>query len=136
MRQGQDTSGKCGQRKFGMNGASQSEIEGYPPIHLPFRPDPAAVTLDDSLHRGKAYAAPLELLPAVETLERAKQQVGLVHVKPGSVVPNEEGTVSPGFDHPELDLGRLPFSGVFPGIANEIFHHYPKQHRVSLDHDT
>src|ERR687889_2474038 len=68
--------------------SSEREVERGPLAHLPLRPDPAAVPVDDSRHRRQAYPRPLELILPVQPLEGAEKLVCVRLVEAGPVVPH------------------------------------------------
>jgi hypothetical protein len=48
------------------------EVENYTVTLFPFRPDTAAVTVDDPLDDGEPHTGSLELVSAVKVLENAE----------------------------------------------------------------
>src|ERR1039458_6296059 len=70
-------------------GTLEGEIEGGAFFRLGFRPDAAAVTLDDALDDGQAHAAAFKLIGRMQALKDAEEFVGVRHLKTGTVVPDE-----------------------------------------------
>ena len=73
--------------------------------HAPLRPDPAAVAIDDPLYRREADASAGELAGEVEPLERREQAVGVAHVEPRPIVPDEIRRLARQVGDAELDPG-------------------------------
>src|SRR5256714_6544645 len=101
----------------------ECEVEGRPLAHGPFGPDPSAVTVDDTLDGGEADARALELVPAVETLERAEQLSGVCHVEARAVVADEVDGLAPLALPTESDLRRVALRGELPSVAQKVREH-------------
>jgi len=84
-------------------GAAHREVEGCTLPHQAFGPDPAAVPVDDALHRGKPDAVPGELPLRMQTLERTEEPVGVRHVEARAVIPHEVGRLTARLHHPEFN---------------------------------
>ena len=54
-------------------------------------PDAAAVAVDDPLHDRQAHPRALVILGPVQPLEHAEELMGIPHVEPHAVVPDEIG---------------------------------------------
>src|SRR5919201_778183 len=67
----------------------QSKEKGRTVARPGIGPHPPAVAVDDALDDGQAHPRPLVLLGAVEALEDAEELVGVLHVEPDAVVPDE-----------------------------------------------
>ena len=59
-------------------------------IHHPFRPDPAAVPLNDPLDVRQADARALELIAAVQALKHAEQFAGITRIETRAVVADKD----------------------------------------------
>ena len=70
-------------------GSSQSEIKRGALPYQTFRPNPAAVAMDDPLDRCESNAAARELMLRMQPLEWSKQSSGVGHIEPGAVVPHK-----------------------------------------------
>jgi len=64
----------------------QGEIKDRAFAHSSLSPDPAAVPLDDALHNGEADAGAFVFRAVVQTLEDAKQLVGIALIKPDASI--------------------------------------------------
>src|SRR5262245_17721126 len=60
--------------------ARQIKIEGGPLFGLAYRPDLAAMTMDNPLDRGQPNAGAWKLRGAVQTLKYLKQLAGICHI--------------------------------------------------------
>jgi hypothetical protein len=79
------------------------------------------MTMDDALNSRQADAGPFERFGLVQTLEDAKQLVGIPHVETDSVVPDEHDRLvflSSGASYLDLRLRTCP--GEFDGVGDEI----------------
>ena len=85
-----------------------------------FRPDPAAVTVDDAPDGRKSDAHALELARRVQTLKSAEQLFDVLHVEAGAIITHVVDGSAIGLSNPELDAGVLVFARVFPGVPEEI----------------
>src|SRR3989449_10318291 len=112
--------------------ASPGEVERRPAVHRSLRPDTAAMPVHDALHRGEPHARALELRGRVEALERAEQLVGVRHVEPRAVVPDEAGALPVALVYAELDARAGVLPGVLPRVTEEVLEHPPQQVLVSL----
>jgi hypothetical protein len=70
---------------------TQREVERRAGIRLAFRPDTAAVAVDDALHRRQADAGAFELRDGMQALEDSEQFVGVGHVESGTIVAYDVG---------------------------------------------
>src|SRR5579859_3588369 len=70
--------------------SSTVEREGRPFVDLGFRPDPAAMPLNDALHRSETNTRALKLFHLVQSLEYTEQFAGVSLIKTGAVVADEQ----------------------------------------------
>lgn len=70
--------------------SGQGEAEGRALSRLCHGLDPAAVALNDALHRGQADAQARELVLVVKALEWLEQALGIGHVEARAVIGNPQ----------------------------------------------
>src|SRR5256714_1858777 len=109
----------------------EGEIEGCPLAHGPLGPDPAPVTVDDTLDGGEADARALELFVAVETLERAEKLSGVCHVEARAVVADEVNDLALLALPTESYLRRVALRCELPGVAQKVREHDLQQALVA-----
>src|SRR5437899_8756035 len=109
------------------SGPSQGEVERRSLIDGAFRPDPAAVPVDDPPDGCEADTGALEFGSGMQALEHAEQLVRVLHVEAGAVVPDHEGLPSVRFDGAEFDPRPRLFRGVLPAVAEEIVEGHAQQ---------
>src|SRR5256714_1303660 len=109
----------------------EGEVEGRPLVHGPLGPGATPVTIDDALDGGEAYPSALELVAAVETLERAEQLAGVRHVEARAVVADEVDCLATLLLPPESDLRRVALRGELPGVAQKVDEHDFQQSLVA-----
>ncbi len=87
------------------------KVKSRPVVRRAFRPGSAPVALNDALDVGQTDARALKLSLAVQALEDAEQLVGILRIKAGSVVANEDHILAlahgSGADF-DFGLGRPP----------------------------
>jgi len=66
----------------------QSKIKSRPLVDFPLSPDPATMALDDALDDGQADPAAFVFIIAVQALKNLVQFVGILFIKPRTVVFN------------------------------------------------
>ena len=69
--------------------ARQREKESGPAVHLPFRPDLAAMTMHQPLHGRQTNAAPLEFLVVMQPLKDTEEPVRIFGSKPAPLSRTE-----------------------------------------------
>ena len=128
--QASNREGKTANRTLRAPGARfvcrKGEVEGRAFSRLSLGPHPAAVALDDPLHRGQADAVALKLVSTGEPLEGDKQFVRMGHVKTRPVVPDKTGRLAGNVGHADFDDGFSLPGGILPGIAEEVRQHHPQ----------
>jgi hypothetical protein len=72
--------------------------------------------MDNPLHRGKTHADTRKDRLLVQPLERPEEPVGIRHVKPGAVVPDEEDRPPVPLQTTDLDFGIGAVCSVLPSI--------------------
>src|SRR6266511_2037960 len=92
------------------------------------------MTVNDALHSCQADAGACELGRSMKPLERAKQLVGVGHVKTHTVVAYDVHRVALLLGHTELDPGLCLLASKLPGITQQVHQHYPKEVRIGV-HD-
>src|SRR6266851_4928171 len=102
------------------SGPSQGEVERCPLVHGAFRPDSAAVPIDDAPDGGEADARTLEVGGGMQPLEHAEQLVRVFHVEASAVVPDHEGPAPVCVGGSELDSWSRLLRGVLPAVAEQI----------------
>jgi hypothetical protein len=78
------------------------------------------MVVDDALDDGQTDAVAGELVRAMQTLERAKQLIGVFHVKSGPVVTNEIGLFTIVIIDAELYPALLVLAGKFPTVVQDV----------------
>src|SRR5690606_37211347 len=68
----------------------QREVEDGPFVRFAFRPDLAAVPLENAGDGRKAYARAREVARAMQAMKRPEQFLRMRHVEAGAVVAHEE----------------------------------------------
>src|SRR5262244_1932050 len=66
------------------------EIKDRALMNRRLRPDSSAVSINDAVHRREPYSSSWKIRFTVQTLKRAKETLGITHVKACSVVANKE----------------------------------------------
>ena len=92
------------------------EVERRAFIDFRFGPNPAAMLVNDTLHRSQANARAFEVLPAVKALENSEEFPGILHVETDPVVADENGRTAIQHQLAELDDRRFAGPRVFHGI--------------------
>jgi hypothetical protein len=78
------------------------------------------VAAGDAGDGGQADAGPLELFVTVQSLEGLEQFVGVGHVEPAAVVPDEQHRFLLGGVVADLDGRVRGVPGEFQGVADEV----------------
>jgi hypothetical protein len=89
---------------------------------LSFRPNAAAVTMDDAADRCESNARACEFFFGMQTLECAKKILGVLGVKSYTIVHHEKNLLVVELLGSNLDNSFAFSTGVFPGIAQQIGH--------------
>ena len=99
---------------------SERHKEGCTPIRCRLRPDPAFVTRDDALDRGKPDSGALEFGFGMKALKGGEKLLGMRHVESRAVVANEESLVgSPPWTDFDARVGSLRCE--LPRVAKKVF---------------
>ena len=85
-----------------------------------FRPDLAAVPLDDALNDSQTYSRPLVVLGPMQTLEDAEEFVSVAHVEANAVVLDEIDVSAVVALAADFDDGRFALAGVLEGVGKQI----------------
>src|SRR6266545_7686155 len=105
----------------------QSEIKRCAFLDFPFRPNRAAMTMNDSLDRCQPNSGPFEFGHTMEPLEGAKQFAGVSHVETRAVVAHEISLLPVVRSQAQFDLRLRAFGGEFPRVAQQVFQRDPEQ---------
>jgi hypothetical protein len=89
--------------------------------------------LDDSADRRQTYSSTFKILGTVETLKRTEKLVGILHVKPGAIVPHKDNFLLVNCSLADLDHGQIPWARVLHGISKQINKNLLHQSPVALD---
>src|SRR3954447_22773182 len=89
---------------------AEGEIEGGAFLAFAFRPDVAAMALDDALDDGEANAGAGKLLRGMQPLENPKQPVFPFHIEAFAIVADEKNPLA-------FFLDRIKFSEAFGFLA-------------------
>ena len=114
-----------------VGGVAEGKAESGALAWLGFRPDTAAMAVNDPRDGGQADAATLEFFGFVQALEGREDAVGVLHVEADAVVAHEEYPLSIDCFAAEFDLRRGFLAGVFPGVLQQVLHHDAQQLRVA-----
>jgi len=74
------------------------------------------VPADDAANVGQADAGPLEIVGAVQALERAEQPGRILHVEADTVVAHPDDRLLLPFFRPDRHVGHLSRPGVLEGV--------------------
>jgi len=94
-------------------------VEGGTVSRLRFKPNAAAVTLDDALTHGEADAGALIFVTGVEPLEDDEDPLGVFRVDANAVVANREEPISVLFLDSHVYLGP-PLAGELNRVTNKV----------------
>src|SRR5216683_1130490 len=115
-------------------GGFEDEVKCCPVARLRLGPHSAAVTLNDSANGGQSDSGSGKFAFKVETLESAKKPVGIFHIESRTVIAHKvDGSIRLPLDA-DFNADMRLFSREFPGIAEKVFQHSSKQHRISIRH--
>src|SRR6266851_1431589 len=110
---------------------SERHEEGCTPIRCRLRPDPAFVTRDDALDRGKPDSGALEFGFGMKALEGGEKLLGMRHVESRAVVANEESLVgSPPRADFDARVGSLRCE--LPRVAKKVFEYHLDELRIGV----
>src|SRR5579872_1015908 len=90
----------------------QSELEGCPFAYFALRPNPAAMSLNDSLDEGEPHSRSVELFGGMQSLEHPEELVGEFHFKTHAVVFDVVDVFPLLLAGADFDDGRFPATGV------------------------
>ena len=99
----------------------QGKVEGSAVTYGAFTPDPAAMTLDDTLYCGQADPCTGEIVRFVQTLERFEEIGCHVHIKTGTIIAHKKDPFAFILENPEFYYGLGKLFRIFPGIAQQVF---------------
>lgn len=104
-------------------------------VQFGFRPDPPSVAMDDALDRGQSDTGAIEFLDRVQSLERAKQLVRVLHLETGAIVAHVENWCGLARLHTKVNVRYQPSRCVLPRISDYVRQGDLQQARVALgDH--
>src|SRR5258708_7294753 len=107
----------------------EREMKNRPLIDRAFGPGASTMTANDAPDVGQSYSGSLELIFAVQPLEKPEEPPGIVHIEPGSVVPNLKFELGGVFPVTDLDPRGLAALGIFDRIIEKVspdlFQHRP-----------
>src|ERR1022692_2785019 len=84
----------------------QGKVERCTAVGLSLSPDTTAMSMDNSLHDGQADTGSFIVFRPMQSLEDAKQLVGILHVEANAVVPDEVGPFARFIAHATADLDQ------------------------------
>src|SRR6266478_4630077 len=99
----------------------EREVKCRPPSDRAFRPNAAAMAMDDALYRCQTDARAFELGRLMQPLERAEQLGGVGHIESGSVVADKVDGIALLAYRAEFNMRFLQLAGKLPGIAKQVF---------------
>src|SRR5438876_1082004 len=99
----------------------QSEVKSRAFLDCAFRPNRAAVTMDDSLDGCQPNSGSFEFGHTMQPLEGAKQFSGVGHVETRAVVAHEIGLLPVVRSQAQFDLRLRVFGGEFPRVTQQVF---------------
>src|SRR6266699_5118642 len=105
----------------------QSEIKRCAFLDFAFRPNHAAMTMDDSLDSCQPNSGPFELGHTMEPLEGAKQFAGVSHVETRAIVTHEISRLPVVRCQAQSDLRLRTLGGEFPRVTQQVFQRDPEQ---------
>src|SRR5271154_2452885 len=109
----------------------ECEIERRAAVHFTFRPNPAAMPMDDALHIREPDAGALEFPYRVQPLEDGEKFIRISHVEAGAIVADETNKLTVLRNLTHLDVRIIALAGELPGIAEKVLKHNLKQPGVS-----
>jgi hypothetical protein len=99
----------------------QPKIECRTSINGAFRPNAAAVPMDDPLNRRQSHPRSREVVRVMEALEGAEEPLGVGRVESSAVVSDEIGKVPVAMRLPKLNTSGFTLGGEFPGVPDQVF---------------
>src|SRR5882672_4950516 len=108
----------------------EREVERGALARLGIGPDPAAVPMDDPLHRRQPDARALILVARVQTLESAEQLVGVRHVEAGAVVAHIENRAPIVAETADLYAWLVRLCRELPRIPDQVLECRSQQPRI------
>src|SRR5258705_3896752 len=107
---GRATCQRLHQARQGGGAQLECEIKSGAHILRTLCPHSATVKADDAFHCSQANTSTWEFVGAVQALESDKQPVGVRHVEPNPVIPDEIGRSAAGLRHAaEVNASRDDF---------------------------
>src|SRR5262245_50255724 len=99
----------------------QRKVEAGAPVYCGFRPDFAAVAMDDSLYRGQPDSTAGELRFRVQTSERTEQVGRMSRIKSSAIVAHEVRAASRAIDaRAEFDAGIGCLGSELPCVPQQV----------------
>src|SRR6266699_5444527 len=95
----------------------QSEIKRCAFLDGAFRPNHAAMTMDDSLDGCQPNSGPFEFGHTMEPLEGAKHFAGVSHVETRAIVAHEISLLAVVRGQAQFELRLRAFGGKFPRVT-------------------
>src|SRR6267378_3713079 len=110
----------------------EREVERGALARLGIGPDPAAVPVDDPLHRRQPDPGALILVARVQALERAKELVGVRHVEAGAIVAHVENRAPVVTEAADLYAWLVRLGRELPCIPDQVLECGPQQPRIRV----
>src|SRR5258708_9005810 len=98
----------------------QRKVRCGPPLNGTFRPNAAAVSVNDPLDSRQSHTCSREVGLVMKTLEGAEKPIRIGRVESGAVVSNVVGESAVALRPAKLDTSRLTLRGKFPRIAKQV----------------
>src|SRR5690242_6897969 len=117
--------GSCGSPSL------QCEIESSALFRRALRPNAAAVTFDDALHRGQADPGAFEFGAGMQALERMKELLQVGRIEPGAIVFQEISVRACIRSGAKLDASGFFPARELPGVLKKIHENNPQQSSVA-----
>src|SRR5438552_786939 len=112
--------------------AGQREIKCGPGVYGSLGPGAAAVTMNDAPDIGQTNAGAFKLVRTVEALEDAEQLVDVTHIKPDTVITDEESDFVSGGIGANFNSCHRAGPGIFEGVVDEVEEHLAKHIQVGV----
>jgi hypothetical protein len=109
------------------NSVGQAEMKRCSFIDLSFSPDASTMTLENTLNQRQPDSAALKLITRVQSLERAKQFLHVLHVEPHTVVSNRINSLATLPLAAHFNDGLLPLARELEGIGKNVQEDLPKE---------
>src|SRR5882762_3527385 len=110
----------------------EREVERGALARLGIGPDPAAMPVHDALDRRQPDPCALILVARVQALERAKELVGVRHVKAGAVVAHVENRAPIVAETADLYAWLVRLCRELPRIPDQVLERRPQQPRIRV----